>query len=62
MMSAYLAYDIDKVEDLAEEEFEGVRGVSASVKSPVLDNVVNHVGFGFRVNNRFLKYVEIFFY
>ena len=48
---AYLTDDIDKVEDLTEEELEGVGGVSAPVKSPVLDNVVNHVGLSLRVNN-----------
>ena len=51
-----MANDVDKVEDLAEEELDGVRGVSASVKSPVLDNVVNHVAFSFRVHNRLLKF------
>lgn len=50
-----LSNDVDKVEDLAEEELEGVEGVSASVQPPVLDNVVNLVGLGVISKQGFLE-------
>ena len=50
-----LPNDVDKVEDLAEEELEGVERVSAAVQPPVLDDVVDLVGLGVVAEQRFLK-------
>ena len=36
-----LSQDVGKVEELTDEEAEGIQAVGASVEAPVLDNVVN---------------------
>jgi hypothetical protein len=37
----YLAQDVGKVEDLAQEEPEGIEAMGSSVETPVSDNVIN---------------------
>ncbi len=36
-----LSKDIGKVEDLTEEESDGIKSVCSTMKTPVLDNVIN---------------------
>jgi hypothetical protein len=51
----HLSDDVDEVEQLADKEGEGVAGVGAAVHAPVLDDVVDLVGFAVGVDNGLLR-------
>ena len=57
----YLSNDVDEVKDFAEEELESVDGVSAAMKSPVLNDVVDLIGLLIRADDRFLDTIKILF-
>ena len=61
LSKVYLSNDVDEVKDFAEEELESVDGVSAAMKSPVLNDVVDLIGLLIRADDRFLDTIKILF-